>query len=195
MPTLTSPLPYRVLRDRRQYERCHILLVDEENPSAGIEVEGQYYSFFRVVHEAERVTQLVNRLTNKNAQIVVTLIPKGYAIWVYEPEAILHNLRHKTINRSLSPMEKTIGTSESPFEILTSDRDYNPCQIQVPDLDKPLTGITYRGNLYSLLRIVRDEKQAQDLSQRLYKKGNHCLISSSPYGYSVWVLEPDGRKL
>jgi hypothetical protein len=125
----------------------------------------------------------------------VTTIPKGYALWIYEPEAILHNLRHKTINRSLSPMEKTIGTLENPVEVLTSDRDYNPCQIQVPDLDKPLTGITYRGSLYSLLRIVRDEKQAQDLSQRLYKKGNRCLISSSPYGYSVWVLEPDGRKL
>jgi hypothetical protein len=79
--------------------------------------------------------------------------------------------------------------------VLTSDRDYSPCQIRVPDLDKPLTGILYKNQLYSLLRIVRDEKQAQELSQRLYKKGNRCLISSSAYGYSVWVLEPDGQKL
>jgi hypothetical protein len=194
MPSFTSPLPYRILRDRRQYQRCHILLLDEEKPSAGIEVEGQYYSFFRVVSDPDRVTQLADRLASKNGKIIVTTIPKGYAIWVYEPEAILQHLRRKTVNRIL-PMDPTIASLEQPFALLTSTRDYSPCQIRVPDLDKPLTGITYQGKLYSLLRIVRDEKQAQDLSQRLYKKGNQCLISSSAYGYSVWVLEPDGSQI
>ncbi len=195
MPTSSRPLSCRILRDRGEYHRCHIVLLDEEQPSAGIEVEDQYYSFFRVVNDPERLTQLVDRLSSKNnVQIIVTTIPKGFAIWIHEPDARLHNLRRETVHRIL-PTENTLGTGESSYEVLTSDRDYSPCQIRVPDLDKPLTGIIYKTNLYSLLRIVRDQKQAQDLSQRLYKKGNRCLISSSPYGYSVWVLEPDGQKL
>ena len=192
MPT-TLPASYRVLRDRKAYHRCHILLMDEENPMAAIEVDGNYYSFFRVVNEPDRVAQLIDRLTRKsNAQVVVTEIPKGYALWVHEPDATLHSLRHKTPVRS---SKNLADFTEQASELLTSDREYLPCQIQVPDLDKPLTGINYYGKLYSLLRIVRDEKQAQELSQRLHKKGNRCLISSSAYGYSVWVLEPDGRAI
>ena len=187
------PASYRLLRDRKMYHRCHVLLVDEENPTAAIDVDGNYYSFFRVVNEPDRVAQLIDRLTRKsNAQVVVTEIPKGYALWVHEPDARLHSLRHKTPVRS----SKSLASStEQASELLTSDREYLPCQIQVPDLDKPLTGINYYGKLYSLLRIVRDEKQARELSQRLHKKGNRCLISSSAYGYSVWVLEPDGRAI
>lgn len=192
MPT-TPPASHRVLRDRQQYHRCHVLLMDEENPTAAIEVDGNYYSFFRVVNEPDRVAQLIDRLTRKsNAKVMVTEIPKGYALWVHEPEARLHSLRQKTPLRSA---ENLVNATEQALEMLTSDREYIPCQIQVPDLDKPLTGITYHGKLYSLLRIVRDERQARELSQRLHKKGNRCLISSSAYGYSVWVLEPDGRAI
>ena len=191
MPTLAMPIPvsHRVLRDRNEYHRCHVLLMDEENPTAAIEVDGNYYSFFRVVNEPDRANQLIDRLTRKsNSQVMVTEIPKGYALWVHEPDARLHSLRQKTPVRSSENL-----VTEQALEMLTSDREYIPCQIQVPDLDKPLTGISYHGKLYSLLRIVRDEKQARELSQRLHKKGNRCLISSSAYGYSVWVLEPDGK--
>ena len=192
MPT-TLPASYRLLRDRKAYHRCHILLTDEETPTAAIDVDGNYYSFFRVVNEPDRVAQLIDRLTRKsNAQVVVTEIPKGYALWVHEPDARLHSLRHKTPVRN----SKSLASStEQASELWNSDREYLPCQIQVPDLDKPLTGINDDGKLYSLLRIVRDEKQARELSQRLHKKGNRCLISSSAYGYSVWVLEPDGRAI
>ena len=197
MPTLAMPTArpasHRVLRDRKEYHRCHVLLMDEENPTAAIEVDGNYYSFFRVVNDSDRVAQLIDRLTRKsNAQVMVTEIPKGYALWVHEADARLHSLRQKTPVRS---SENLNTATEQALEMLTGDREYVPCQIQVPDLDKPLTGISYHEKLYSLLRIVRDEKQARELSQRLHKKGNRCLISSSAYGYSVWVLEPDGRAI
>jgi hypothetical protein len=95
MPTDRSPQSYRILHDRHQYHPCHLILVDEDHPSAGIEVEGQYYSFFRVVNDESRLTQLVNRLASKQSQIIVTTIPKGFAIWIHESDATPHNLRRR----------------------------------------------------------------------------------------------------
>lgn len=192
MPSSTSPSVLNLLSDRQQYQHCHLLIADEENPSAGLNVNGEYYVFFRVVQDLTRGRQLTERLAKGNHKTVVTRIPKGYAIWVHEPSACLHS-RRVPKDRSVVGVQGTVAPPTSPpFEQLTSERDYSPCKIQVPDLDKPLTGIRYRSNLYSLLRIVRDEAHAINLAQRLHQKGNQALISSTAYGYSIWVLEPDG---
>lgn len=192
MPSSASPSVLNLLRDRQQYQHCHLLIADEENPSAGLQVDGEYYVFFRVVNDLTRGIQLIERLAKGKNKTVVTMIPKGYAIWVHEPSACLHS-RRVPQDRSVSGGRGAVSPPKvAPFEQLTSERDYSPCKIQVPDLDKPLTGIQYRSNLYSLLRIVRDESQAINLAQRLYQKGNQALISSTAYGYSIWVLEPDG---
>jgi hypothetical protein len=159
---------------------------------AGICFQDSYYSFFKVVTTLDRAKQLVNRLVERGNRSVVTTTPKGYVLWVYEAKAQCHSNRdglRKTSHMSGFHVEMT----ERQAQILRSERDYQACKIQVPDLDKPLTGIICNQKVYSLLRIVRDEAQATELAEKLEGKGNKALITASAYGYSVWVLEPEGR--
>lgn len=184
MPTMTDRI---ILTQQMEYERCHLSLPDEATPIAGINFKGDYYSFFKVVPTLDRTNQLVDRLVSRGSRAVVTTIPKGFCIWVYEEMA---KARPKA-------KAKTTASATTPrsIRILESDRDYRPCQILVPDLDKPLTGIAYNQQFHSLLRIVRDEAQAIELAQKLERRGNSTVITVSAYGYSVWVFEPEAQSI
>lgn len=182
MATMTDRI---MLTQQMEYERCHLSLPDEDTPIAGISFKGNYYSFFKVVTTLERANQLVDRLVSRGSRAVVTRIPKGFCIWVHEATAKVRSRKTKTV--STKPPQS--------IRILKSDRDYRPCQILVPDLDKPLTGIAYNEQFHSLLRIVRDEAQAIELAQKLERKGNSTIITVSTYGYSVWVFEPEARSV
>jgi len=174
-----------ILTQPMEYERCHLSLPDEATPIAGINFKGDYYSFFKVVTTLDRANQLVDRLVNKGSRAVVTSIPKGFCIWVHEATA-----------KASSRKKGTASTTPSrSIRILKSDRDYRPCQILVPDLDKPLTGIAYNEQFHSLLRMVRDEAQAMELAQKLERRGNSTVITVSAHGYSVWVFEPEARSV
>lgn len=182
MPTMTDRI---ILTQLTEYERCHLSLPDEATPIAGISFRGDYYSFLKVVPTLDRTNQLVDRLVSRGSRAVVTTIPKGFCIWVYEALAKPKS-RHKSI----------VSTTPSrSIRILKSDLDYRPCQLLVPDLDKPLTGIAYNEQFHSLLRIVRDEAQAIELAQKLERRGNSTVITVSAYGYSVWVFEPEARSV
>ena len=186
MPTMTDRI---ILTQQMEYERCHLSLPDEATPIAGINFKGDYYSFFKVVPTLDRTNQLVDRLVSRGSRAVVTTIPKGFCIWVYEEMA---KARPKAKAKA-----KTTASATTPrsIRILKSDRDYRPCQILVPDLDKPLTGIAYNEQFHSLLRIVRDEAQAIELAQKLERNGSSTVITISTYGYSVWVFEPEAQSI
>lgn len=197
MPSPTSVLTsYTVLTQRQQYSPCHIQLPEEPIPVAGMCFQEDYYSFFKVVPTLDRAKQLADRLSERENRSVITTTPKGYVLWVYEAEAIRHSHRAGTRKSShASGFQKAEVSTTSEIQILRSERAYQSCKIQVPDLDKPLTGITYNQQFYSLLRIVRDEAQATELAEKLERKGNKALITASAYGYSVWVLEPEARSV
>ncbi len=163
---------------------------------AGICFQEEYYSFFRVAPTLDRAKELANRLSGRNRSII-TATPKGYVLWVYEAEAVRHSHRDRvrTSSHGNGFHGAEPSTASKSVQILRSERDYQTCKIQVPDLDKPLTGITYDRQFYSLLRIVRDESQATELAEKLERKGTKALITSSAYGHSVWVLEPEGRSV
>ncbi len=167
---------------------------------AGVCFQEDYYSFFKVVPTLDRAKQLADRLSERENRSIITTTPKGYVLWVYEAKAIRHS--HRDGARKLSHASgfqasdsHTTPSTTHEIQILRSERAYQSCKIQVPDLDKPLTGISYNQQFYSLLRIVRDEAQATELSEKLERKGNKALITASAYGYSVWVLEPEGRSV
>ena len=187
MPTMTTDRI--VLTQSTEYERCHLNLPDEAAPIAGIRFKGDYFSFFKVVTTLDRANQLVDRLNDRGNRVVMTAIPKGFCIWVYEAMAKASSKRKAAT--SATSTGSTAATRS--IRILKSDGDYRPCQILVPDLDKPLTGIAYNSQFHSLLRIVRDEAQAMELAQKLERKGNSTVITVSAYGYSVWVFEPEAR--
>ena len=185
MPTMITDRI--ILTQLMEYERCHLSLPDEAAPIAGIRFKGDYFSFFKVVTTLDRANQLVDRLNDRGSRAVVTTIPKGFCIWVYEAMAKASSKSKATVSAA------STTTATRSIRILKSDGDYRPCQILVPDLDKPLTGIAYNGQFHSLLRIVRDEAQAMELAQKLERKGNSTVITVSAYGYSVWVFEPEAR--
>jgi hypothetical protein len=196
MPSTTVSTSYTVLTQRQQYMPCHLRLPEEAIPMAGVCFQENYYSFFKVVPTLERAKQLVDRLSERDNRSIITTTPKGYVLWVYEAKAIRHSNReavHKTSHANGFQMSELAPSRE--VSILRSEREYQSCQIQVPDLDKPLTGITYDQQFYSLLRMVRDEAQATELSEKLERKGNKTVLTVSAYGYSVWVLEPEGRSV
>ncbi len=163
---------------------------------AGVCFQEDYYSFFKVVPTLDRAKQLADRLAERDNRSIITTTPKGYVLWVYEAKAMRHSSRDGVRKLSrVSGFQAVDPATTHEVQILRSERDYQSCKIQVPDLDKPLTGITYNQQFYSLLRIVRDEAQATELSEKLERKGNQALITASAYGYSVWVLEPEGRSV
>ncbi|OUC15095.1 MAG: hypothetical protein B0A82_08765 [Alkalinema sp. CACIAM 70d] len=184
-PVISSSQPKcYLLTNRQQYRNCYITLVDEAKPIAAIEYQDAYFSFFKTVADRARADQLVAKLLTKGNSLVMVEIPRGVSLWIYEPEA-------QPLLRQ--PKRGRQPASSVPIPVLSFQGNHQPCQIQVPDLDKPLTGLVYANQYYSLLRVVRDMGQAQSLAQRLITRGNQALITESSYGYSVWVWEPDAK--
>lgn len=175
-----------ILQNRQQYRSCYVTLADEAKPIAAIEYQDAYFSFFKTVADRSRAEQLAAKLLNKGNSLVMVEIPRGVSLWIHEPDA-------QPVLRQ--PKRRGDRVSSDPVAVLGVNGNYRPCQIQVPDLDKPLTGLVYANQYYSLLRMVRDMAQAQSLAQRLISRGNQALITENSYGYSVWVWEPDAQVL
>lgn len=79
--------PTKILELRSQYKSCRIRVPDLEQPVAAILVDGEYYSFFKAVKEAEKVLTIVAKLGNRGDSTAITKTASGYAIWVIEPES------------------------------------------------------------------------------------------------------------
>ncbi len=60
---------------------CHIKVEDLEKPVAGIKYNSFTYSLFRTSSEWTEVEKVTGRLS---AAYVITVIMKGWAIWVFE---------------------------------------------------------------------------------------------------------------
>ncbi|MEB3295601.1 MAG: hypothetical protein VKJ24_20815 [Synechococcales bacterium] len=188
----TNPNPPGVLTpgslikvNRSQIQHCHISLPGEENPVAAIQYQGHYYSFFKVMTNEARLQAIVDRLVEKGNTVVLVKIPTGHSIWVLETDA----------NPSDPTPRTRIKQQLQAIVLLRSETDYQSCQIKVPDLDKPLTGICYQRQYYSLLRIMRNEVQTRELIIRLSQKGNVAIATYSSYGYSIWVLETEAKPI
>mgnify|MGYP001806200612 CR=1 FL=1 len=78
----------KIIDSRELYRSCHVWLPDWKERIAAICVDKEYYSLFRAVKDAEETLALVTKLGKKGNKTVITKIPKGYVIWVIEPEAI-----------------------------------------------------------------------------------------------------------
>lgn len=176
-----------------QIQRCHIALPGEDNPMAAIRFENRYYSFFKVISDRERVKAIVERLLEKGHTVVLVQIPTGHSLWVLESEARPSSSMAQVKAATKVAATKVAAKNVPDNVVLRSEAEYQPCQIQVPDLDKPLAGIRYQQQFYSLLRILRDARQAEELVDRLSQKGNRTVVTCNSYGYSVWVLELEAQ--
>ncbi|HEY9805354.1 MAG TPA: hypothetical protein V6D04_02205, partial [Candidatus Obscuribacterales bacterium] len=66
-----------------------IRVPDLDHRLSAIAVEGQYYSFFRVVKDRSQALEVANRLARRGDQATITSTAKGEVVWVLEPEAEL----------------------------------------------------------------------------------------------------------
>jgi hypothetical protein len=78
----------KILESHDQYRNCHIKVPDLDRPVAAILVDGEFYSFFKAVKEAEKVIAIAAKLGNSGDKTVITKNSKAYIIWVREPEGV-----------------------------------------------------------------------------------------------------------
>jgi hypothetical protein len=181
-----STMTPHLLESRSRYRSCHIVLNDTGERMPAIQFDGEYYSFFRSVPDKQRALELGSKLQNRGHAAVITKTPKGFVVWAYEQSA-----------RPAKPRSKSVANSgfDTPYRLLTSPRDYQTCQIRVPDLDKQLSAIQYEGRLYSLFKTVESLQQASQIIKRLSYRGDETVILQSEDGYSLCILEPDATKV
>ncbi len=79
----------KILESRSQYRPCHIRVPDLDHRLSAIAVEGQYYSFFKVVKDRAQALEVAARLARRGDQTTITSTVKGEVVWVLEPEAEL----------------------------------------------------------------------------------------------------------
>jgi hypothetical protein len=174
-------LPF-VLESRDRYRPCHVVLSDTGERLPAIQFDGNYYSLFRSVTEKQRALELSRKLQNRGDSVVITKTPKGFVIWVLEPTA-------NPVNSKANANQK--AKTDTPYRLLTSPKDCQPCQITVPDLDKQLAAVRYDGKLYSLFKTVETLKQANQIIKRLSYQGDETIILQTTRGFSLLILEPD----
>lgn len=85
-----GPAPTKIIQSQSQYRTCQIKVPDLEKPVPGVCVDHEYYSFFKAVEGADKTLEIVAKLGTGGDSTVITKTPKGYAIWVKEPQGELH---------------------------------------------------------------------------------------------------------
>jgi hypothetical protein len=195
MPTSTLPqsssasgsnLP-KILESRTQYRSCHICLPDDEQRMAAIFVERKYYSLIKVCKEFQPAEAMCSRLLSNGQDALITAIAKGFAVWRFEPEAIVDPSRRRR------PEGNSVQQTPT-CKILTLTTQYQSCLIRVPDLDDRCQAVLVEGKYYGLFKAVENRQQALEIAARLGRRGDATVITKTEQGEAVWVLEPEARQ-
>lgn len=76
----------RVL-DSREVQHCHITAPDLPRPTGAIAYGGQLYSYLRLFPTLEAAQRAAARSMGRGNQVLLTRVPKGFVLWILEPEA------------------------------------------------------------------------------------------------------------
>lgn len=177
----------KFLQSRNLYQPCHISAPDVDHRLSAIYVDNQFYSFFKVIAEPQKVLDVIVRLGKRDDKVAVTMTRRGFAIWVHEPSA-----------RYAPPSRKPKHTIQPVFGpkaclVITEADAYETCQIQVPDMAKPLSAITYRDRYYSIFKQEGDAARLIEIAAKLSQRGDDILIAIASSGYILALLEPNGK--
>lgn len=74
---------------QRLVERCHITLPDSPEPIGAIHYEGEYFVYLKFFPSQDAAQRAAQRMVEKGNRVILTRVPKGLVLWVYEPEARL----------------------------------------------------------------------------------------------------------
>jgi len=183
-------LSNRILSSRSQYQPCHIQVPDLEKRLPAIQVGERYYSLFKVEPDRDRAIRILEKLIKRGDDALIIQTAKGYVVWVWEPEAHPENFAQTSQPPNSQP---TLSHNSDRVPILTSRNLYQPCHIRVPDLKQRLAAIQFEDAYYSLFRIETDLNRAIERIQQLSQRSDKAVITPSPRGYIIWVLEPEAQ--
>lgn len=82
-----SPLEPTPIFSQKLVDRCHVLLPGTLKPTSAIYYEGNYYAYVKFFPTVEVARQKAALMTQRGNQVLLTRVPKGLVLWVYEPDA------------------------------------------------------------------------------------------------------------
>jgi hypothetical protein len=68
-------------------DRCHVRLPDMERPTIAILYNGAFYIYVMVCPDLRVSRRKVELLLKRGRTVVLTSVPKGFALWVLDKEA------------------------------------------------------------------------------------------------------------
>lgn len=175
---------YKILDTRSQYKRCRIRVPDLPEPLPAIQVDDKYYSLLKVVPDRQKALTIAERLIDRGDAIVIVKTPKGDAIWVWESDAYLLEASSGNSPAANPPVELT------NYQIL-EPHQYKRCHVRVPDLEKRLAALKVDDLYYSFFKVLPDRENAEQVISQLQNKGDRLVVTQTPKGYAIWVLEPE----
>lgn len=194
-----------VLISRSAYTTCHIQTADCEFRVPAIQVDGLYYSFFRVEHLEDDAIEVLKKLHARGDMSLVTVIPKGYAIWILETGAIaisapqtpdIHPSDHLDVRQHPHyPEFEQLQNGQHPYQILTSRRQYAMVKAHIGGIDRPVSVVSFEGKYYSLVKTVRDIKQTAQIVKKISNRGSNTVVTRMPQGYGIWILEKNAKPI
>lgn len=177
----------KLLFDRDLYTACHIQVPDSDHRLSAVYVDNQFYSFLKIVPSAHKAVEVVMRLGKHDSMVAVTLTRKGYGVWAHEPAARYAPPTHKP-GYSIRPV---FGPQ---FCVMVADESaYQTCRLEVPDVTKPLMGLTYNNRYYSLFKQDTDAAKVLDIAAKLARRGDETLLAIDLPTLTLALLEPNGR--
>ena len=185
MQQVQTPVSCLFIASRDQYSACQIQVPDLERPIAAIAIGNRYYSFFRLVQESHRALSMMTRLSYCGDRVAIKKNPKGYGIWVEEPEASPRS------TRSTSSNEDNVAPMPAQSKVLIPTNQCKELQVIVPDLDQPVEAIAYDGKYYSLFRTEPDADKVIDIIAKISLRGDETVTFKTVDGYAICIVEPD----
>ena len=199
-----------VLTSRSSYKSCHILTGDHEFRLPAIQFEGIFYSLFKVEDSEDSAVKTLKKLHSRGEVTIATVIPKGYAIWILESEAIaiptahddhqgIDSISQPSTRRpsSIHPKQRSEQVKDTPdrYQILTSHKQYVMGKAYIRGLDRPVSVVYFKGQYYYLFKTVQDIKQTAQIVKKIAVQGNRTVVTRIPRGYGIWILEESAKPI
>lgn len=75
-------------------------------------------------------------------------------------------------------------------QLFLASGEYRTCHVCLPDMQQRLPAIVVEEQYYSYFKTVKERHQALKVVAKLFENKDDALITQSPKGYNIWVLEP-----
>lgn len=180
MSQISSPAPCYILADRQQYSTCHVRVPDLEHRLSAIVLGGKFYGFFQVAAEPRKAIAILIKLAYRGDAVALTKMPKGYGIWVAEPDA-----------QPPATNQERIAPAPAPCFLLVSQYPHQPVRARVPDLAQPVDALVVNQQYYSIFKAELPADYALEILAKLLQRGDQSLLMSGKTGFVVGIYEPD----